>query len=124
MKDLSIRPIEEWTKLSLEEIQNSFMENLDFVEPEIADDTTGSVHYAWKCTYSKWSKFVTLRKDRVASKSFRMLSTYLTPEDAERVKKDPSLLGSGKRNPEKEREVRENAKQKYLQGRISFKHSK
>jgi len=124
MKDLSIRPIHEWTKLSIEEIQNSFMEITDFVEPEIADDTTGWVQYIWNHKDGRWSKFVNQKRAFVVTKSFRMLWTYLTPEDAERVKKDPSLLGSGKRNPEREREVQENAKQKYIQGRISFERSK
>lgn len=123
MKDLSIRPIHEWTKLSIEEIQNSFMEIVDFVEPEIADDTKGWVQYIWNHKDGRWSKFVSQKRAFVATKSFRMLWTYLTPEDAERVKQDPTLLGSDKRKPEKEKEVQEKAKQKYIQGRISFEPS-
>jgi hypothetical protein len=124
MKDLSIRPIHPWTKLSIEEIRNSLLWTVDFVEPEIADDTKGWVQYIWKCTDGRWSKFISSKGALLATKSVRMLITYLTPEDGERVKKDPTLLGSGKPDPEKEREIREKVKQKYIQGRISFERSK
>jgi len=121
MKDLSIQPIHAWTKLTIEEIQNSFMEITDFIEPEIDDDIMGSLRYIWTCTHGRWTKFINAKgKGLFPGKPIRMLWTYLTPEDVERVKRDPTLLGSGQRKPEKEKEVIEKARLKYIEGRASF----
>jgi hypothetical protein len=93
MKDYSIQPLHPWTRLSVEEIRNALLWTVDFVEPEIADDTQGSVQYIWKCTDGRWSKLISCTRAFVATKSSRTLTGCLTPQDAERVKRDPTILG-------------------------------
>ena len=121
-KDYSIHPLNSWTKLSIEEYNNTVYWS-GSGESQVADDAKGTVKYIWRCKNGEWEKWVSVGpRSLVATQPMRMPKTYLNYEDAERVESDPTLLEPSITDPEKrkavEKEILGKARQKFIKNRV------
>lgn len=123
-KDYSIIPLYPRTTLSIQDINDSLLFCAES-EAQAADDSKGSISYAWKhIEGKKWQKWVQVGPGAsTVSKPMILVMGYLSKEDREKVLKDPKLLKfldpnrkpvSIKQNKEKEKEIREKALEKFL----------
>jgi hypothetical protein len=115
-KDYSVHPVHPYTRLSIEEINNTRLWSMSG-KPQVADDVKGTLSYIWKHKDGKWSKWTSVRGGVWTTQPFSMPQTYLNPEDAERLKLDPTLLTPSKYDPEIEKQIREKAREKFIRMR-------
>ena len=95
MKDFSILPLNPWTKLKIEDFNNSRLFYPGGLEIQPSDDIiSGSIFYNWNYENGKFSRGITLKNvpDVFYPKAWAMPLHYLSKEDKEKVTKNPEIL--------------------------------
>ena len=95
MKDSSILPLTPWTKLKIEDFNNSLLFYPGGLEIQPSDDIgSGSIFYNWNYANGKFSKGITLKNvpEFFYLKAWTMPPHYLSKEDKEKVTKKPEIL--------------------------------
>ena len=121
-KDYSITPLFPWTILSIEDMNNAVYFIIIF-EPQLSDDAKGSIRHVWKCNNEKWTKRTESKRAVSVTKEEKTLLYYLTKEDSEKVRKNPSLIrlfdpnrqpSSEAHRQQSEKKIREQALARFL----------
>ena len=116
-KDGTIHPLHSWTKLSIEEFNNTFYWHSE-APPQRSDDITGSVRYIWIYTKDGWAKFNHIKgKTQVMTLAMKIGIGYLEADDRKRVLSNPDLLTKGTGDMTKAKELLNKVRDKFIKNR-------
>ncbi|MEN6578509.1 MAG: hypothetical protein ABFD90_19345 [Phycisphaerales bacterium] len=117
-KDGTIHALHSWTKLTIEEFNDTFYWSSE-APPQVSDDITGSLRYTWKYTAGEWGKFTQIKgKTQVMTQVMTTAIGYLEADDRNRVLLDPNLLSKGTGDKTKAMELLRTTRDKFIKNRF------
>lgn len=116
-KDGTIHPLYSWTKLSIEEYNNTFYWSSE-APPQRSDDITGSLRYVWIYNKDGWGKFTSITgKTQVMTLAMTTGIGYLDFDDRKSVEANPDLLRKGTGDKTKAIELLNQVREKFIKNR-------
>jgi len=116
-KDGTIHALHSWTKLTIEEFNDTFYWSSE-APPQASDDITGSLRYIWKYTEGEWGKFTQIKgKMQVMTQVMTTAIGYLEADDRKRVLSNPDLLSKGTGDKTKAKELLNKMRDKFIKNR-------
>lgn len=116
-KDGTIHALHSWTKLTIEEFNDTFYWSSE-APPQVSNDITGSLRYIWIYSKDGWGKFTQIKgKTQVATQAITIGIGYLDFDDRKRVEANPDLLRKGTGDKKKAIELLNKVREKFIKNR-------